>query len=94
VDCTDAYGSTHVVWLCPEHYRAHLGLHPAWHYILGCPWNKTVGFSQDFFWKAAISSELDVFFHVLYVMSMFQIGRPFDCGKVFSHCNISILLWE
>jgi hypothetical protein len=25
VDYTDAYGSSHVAWLCPEHYRAHLG---------------------------------------------------------------------
>jgi hypothetical protein len=29
VDYRDAYGSRHVAWLCPEHYRAHLGLHPA-----------------------------------------------------------------
>jgi hypothetical protein len=29
LDYKDAYGSRHVAWLCPEHYRAHLGLHPA-----------------------------------------------------------------
>jgi hypothetical protein len=28
VDYKDAYGISHVAWLCPEHYRDHIGLHP------------------------------------------------------------------
>jgi hypothetical protein len=71
-----------VAWLCPEHYRAHLGLHPAWIYILGCPWNETVGFSHDFL--------IAVNFIFFFMDCMLWVCSRLEVNLIVGKCSLTV----